>query len=568
MDRIIGSLLTEFTERQELSDLPEDRRFEHFATYITARRHFGHQLDTVDVVMGATGDTGIDAIAIIANGTLVTDVEALVDLADSADYLEVQFIFVQADRSASFDSGKMGKFAFGVLDFFSEEPALPRNSEVKRAAEIMTAIYDRSGKFKRGNPSCRLYYVTTGKWQGDQVLEARREAAASQLRDLGLFGDVDFQCIGADGAQRLYNQTKNAVSREFTFQNRAEIQEIKGIEESYIGYVPVSQFMRLIADDDGEMLRTIFYDNVRDWQDYNPVNSEIRETLKSDNAERFVLMNNGVTIITRGLTRTGSKFHLEDYQVVNGCQTSNVVYLNHEDLSDAVQIPLRLIWTQDEDVIESIIKATNRQTEVKPEQFNAMTDFAKKLEAFFTTYPLPHRLYYERRSGQYDRAKVEGTRIVALSGMVRAFAAMFLGEPHRTTRNYKALKQMLGAEIYGGNHVQEPYYAAAYTAYRLEVLFRTQKLDTKLKPARYHILLAARLLINGKPLPAMNSHEMKKRADEIIKVMQNSTEGENVLLKAAEIVTTVADGNFHRDNIRTEPFTKLVFEESAKQATI
>ena len=54
-----------------------------------------------------------------------------------------------------------------------------------------------------------------------------------------------------------------------------------------------------------------------------------------------------------------------------------------DKLDESVMIPLRLIGTQDEEVIESIIHATNRQTEVKREQFIAATEVAKKIEIFW-----------------------------------------------------------------------------------------------------------------------------------------------------------------------------------------
>lgn len=217
MDRITQSLLDDFTATQELGALPEERRFEHFASYVTVRRHHTETFDTSDINVGSGGDTGIDAIAIIVNGSIVTDAEAFEDLAARSDYLDVMFIFVQADRGSSFNSGKMGNFAFGVQDFFSEKPQLPRTESLNAAAEVMRAIYGRSVKFKRGNPVLKLYYVTTGRWQGDQQLEARRTIAVTELEAVGIFRDVDFQCIGADVVQKLYNQTKNAISREFTF---------------------------------------------------------------------------------------------------------------------------------------------------------------------------------------------------------------------------------------------------------------------------------------------------------------------------------------------------------------
>jgi hypothetical protein len=43
----------------------------------------------------------------------------------------------------------------------------------------------------------------------------------------------------------------------------------------------------------------------------------------------------------------------------------------------------------------------------------------------------------------------------------------------------------------------EPYYVAAFALYRIEQFFRSGKLEVKYKPARYQILLAARLTMNS-----------------------------------------------------------------------
>jgi len=68
--------------------------------------------------------------------------------------------------------------------------------------------------------------------------------------------------------------------------------------------------------------KSIFYENVRDWQEYNSVNSEIKGSLESEPQKaRFALMNNGVTIIAKTLRATGNRFHIEDFQIVNGCQS-------------------------------------------------------------------------------------------------------------------------------------------------------------------------------------------------------------------------------------------------------
>ena len=84
--------------------------------------------------------------------------------------------------------------------------------------------------------------------------------------------------------------TKNAIARDFTFANRTLIPEMPGVTEAYLGFLPASEFLALLRDESGVLLKTIFYDNVRDWQDYNAVNSEIRQTLAAQaQRKRFAL---------------------------------------------------------------------------------------------------------------------------------------------------------------------------------------------------------------------------------------------------------------------------------------
>lgn len=568
MDRITKSLLDEFSRDTDISNLPEERRFEYFATALTVGRHVSESFDAADLATGQGGDTGVDAIATIVNGSLVTDAELVEELGDTNGYLDVTFVFVQAERSSAFDMSKIGQFGFGVSDFFSESPKLPRNDAVRDAAEIMTAVYDRGSRFTRGNPVCRLYYVTTGKWTDDANLVARRNAVIEDLAHLNIFRDVDFIQVDADAMRKLYSQTKNAISREFVFGERTVIPEIAGVSDAYIGLLPAKEFLSLIQDEDGELVKSIFYDNVRDFQDFNAVNAEMRDTLSSAELRaRFVLMNNGITVIAKTLRPTGNRMYIEDYQVVNGCQTSHVLYDQRDNLDPSVMVPLRLIGTQDEAVISGIIKATNRQTEVKEEQLIALSDFQKRLEVFFQSFDDGKKLYYERRSRQFNSvAGIEKTRIVTPANLIRAYASMFLEEPHRTTRTYRALLGNVGKEIFGPAHRLEPYYAAAFAQYRLEFLFRSQSLAAKYKPARYHILLASRIILEPGEPPAPNSHEMRRYSERLMEKFWDANESDKVFQRAAGIVDTVAESNFHRDHIRTQPFTDRLRNKCIAQA--
>lgn len=557
MDRITKSLLKEFVAENDLESLPEDTAFEHFSGYLTTSSHYSESFSSDDIAVGAGGDCGVDCISIIVNGSLVTEPEEIQDLAETNGYLDVHFIFVQAERSSSFESAKIGQFGFGVTDFFSEEPSLPQNDSVQLFSRITNEIFLRSGRFKKGNPRCDLYYVTTGRWVDDANLVARKGTIVEDLQDLNIFRNVTFECIGADGIQQLYRDSKNTITTEISFSQRTVIPEMPGVEQAYIGLLPSSEFLKLVENANEEILSSIFFDNVRDWQEWNPVNAEMQQTLQDDEEKvYFPLLNNGVTVVAKRIQPTGNRFSLEDYQIVNGCQTSYVLYEMRASLSDQVMIPVRLIATQDESIKNSIIKATNRQTPVTEEQLFALSDFPKKLEAYLPSFDGRKKLYYERRSRQYNSMEgIEKVRVINMTALVRAYAAIFLELPHRTTRNYKALLRTVGTDIFNVQHRLEPYYVAAYAHYKLEYLFRSQALASELKAARYHILLGFRLLANGSALPRFNSHEMRRYCQKLMEILWDDGRCRDVFQASADMIRQVAAGNMHRDNIRTEPFT-------------
>jgi hypothetical protein len=120
MDRITTALLTEFSRDNGIEVLPEEERFERFAAYLAVSPHVLDSFDTADIATGSGSDTGIDAIAIIVNGSLVTDLELVPELVQTSGYLDVSFLFVQAERSANFEAVKIGTFGFGVTDFFKK----------------------------------------------------------------------------------------------------------------------------------------------------------------------------------------------------------------------------------------------------------------------------------------------------------------------------------------------------------------------------------------------------------------------------------------------------------------
>src|SRR5206468_353541 len=150
---------------------------------------------TSDVVLGGGNDTGIDALAIIVNNTLVTDADAVHELAKQNDYIDVTFVFVQCERSASFNGAKIGSFGAGVIDFFASSPKMPRSDPLQSMADITDLILGEYAPILRVS-KCFLYYVTTGQWTEDANLCARRDLVVEDLKAQAIFDDPQFHCVG------------------------------------------------------------------------------------------------------------------------------------------------------------------------------------------------------------------------------------------------------------------------------------------------------------------------------------------------------------------------------------
>ncbi len=212
------------------------------------------------------------------------------------------------------------------------------------------------------------------------------------LKELDLFQEVQFTPVDVNLIQKYYRNTIDVIETEIDFSQKILLPDIPKINQSYLGYVEYDEYLKLIVGENGEIRKNVFYDNVRDYQGDNEVNLEIAETVKSA-ADKFILLNNGVTIICKKLTNLRNKFTLTDYQIVNGCQTSHVLYYNKDLVNANLQIPIKLIETLDEDTVNNIIKATNRQTEVTNEQLIALNEFHRKLEAYYKTLNFPSKYF-------------------------------------------------------------------------------------------------------------------------------------------------------------------------------
>ena len=343
MDRITKSYVEAFRVEQSLPAGDDATVFEHFVAFCVLSDAQEEDFDVLDVHTGGGGDLGLDGVAILVNGVLVDSTDVIDSLLDTNGYLDVRFIFTQAKTASGFSGEEIAAFGDGVAEFFAETPSYPHSERITELRTLMDHIFKLSHAFKHFTPICDMVFVSTGTWVDDPHLVAVKDKKLAVLRDTSLFSNVTLRVWGAAEVQASWKRSKNTVAVEFTFANKVTLPDIPGVKESYLGVLPLSEFLKVVSDEETKSIRKhIFYDNVRDFQGDNAVNGEMASSLQTGpGRDRFAVLNNGVTLIARTFRNTGNKFFAADFQIVNGCQTSHVLFNNRDVLDDTLPVRSR-----------------------------------------------------------------------------------------------------------------------------------------------------------------------------------------------------------------------------------
>jgi hypothetical protein len=495
-DLILKSYLNDFAKRFDYEAEPEYLQFEYFvAQCVVGQDYQGHfKADALSL-----GDAnGIDSIAIFVNDALIESSAEIESL--SKHNISVRFLFIQTKTSAAYDQGEILKFAQAVRYFFSKEPK-PDDYPLSDWHDIKDAIYRNAIKFSE-NPRLDLRYATTSLGQPNELLRGSAARESSVLEATRLFSETSFEFLNAENLKAIYRQLSNKIAKQITFEKHTILPKIQGVKRAFIGILPCKEYLALICDEQGKLLKNVFYDNVRDYQGENSVNREILSTITADTASReaFVLLNNGVTVVCKSINPVGSEFTVRDFQVVNGCQTSHVLHKNIELLSGNEFLTIKLIETEDLELANKITKATNRQTEVKLEAFAGLQPFHKELEAFYASISQADRLYYERRPGQYDfDPTVNQSRVISIPAQIKAFVSVFLEEPQKIHFYYGQLLQDYSegneSALFSETHDPYPYYVSSRLVSLIDKRLR-RNLNQYIK-WRYHLALMVRMLAAG-----------------------------------------------------------------------
>ena len=123
---------------------------------------------------------------------------------------------------------------------------------------------------------------------------------------------------------------------------------------------------------------------------------------------------------------TGDTVTIENPQIVNGLQTSTqVAKYCSVDSEDGRKVMIKIVSSENEEVRDKIIKATNRQNPIQPATLRATDKIQRDIEAALKSVGL----FYDRRKNYYKNQDKPLDKIVSIPLMAQALMAVILGRP-------------------------------------------------------------------------------------------------------------------------------------------
>lgn len=524
IEKNIEELQKEFQFPKKTS---ESKLFEFFCNYCATSKHYLGRFNPKDITTDED-DASIDGISIIIDGDLITTVDDAANIfAKHKTNLSVEIIFTQCKSGEAFKKSDINNFSVGVEDFLSLKPKYPQGKLNVSSLKVFNIILKNLKKVKNRLPSFHAYYCTSGNYKSETELQASFEALKRKVIGTELFHEAHVTPMGRAELLKFYASATETNEATLKLIDYFGMPKIPNIPQSYIGIANALDFVEnVISDSEGNLNHRVFEENIRSYLGKtNVVNGKIQATLEDINKkDLFSVLNNGITIVTPELTLTPNtkEISLTNYQVINGCQTSNTLFHNKHLLTKPVNIIIKFIESANSDVSEDIISATNNQTEVQTESFHGLKNKAKLVQRYFDAKndkaAAENKIYFERREQEYKTSGFQNTRIFDVRELARCYAALVLNQPHNSARYVKEIFSSSGTDLFCDADHESLYYASALALYKYNTLVNGRKNGAhNFIKLRWHVVQVYKWVVHGKTeMPVPSSKAAEGYANQII----------------------------------------------------
>ena len=419
-------------------------------------------------IVGKGLDGGCDSIYLFLNNLLITP-DVVEHISAPKDSI-LEMIIIQSKKTTSFGEDAVMKWktiSGNLLDLSKTTTDFTAryNADILEAFTTFRDTYTRLIT-SRVKLKFRFYYATLASELHPNVIQQ-----AEELKDTikGLFPNavVEVTFVDSDTLFEMYNAViENRVNLKF-----ADI-PISPNQKNYVALVDLKSYFNFIVNDEGDVRKSFFDSNVRDYQGKNNVNSSISETLHRADDNDFWWLNNGVTVLASEATLVNNReLQIVNPEIVNGLQTSMEIYNYFSENREALEsekrsILLRIIVPDNEESRDQIIFATNNQTNIPKATLRVTDPIHLQIEMYFKS----RGLFYDRRKNYYKNQGHKPAEIVGVSFLAQCLITIFLKKPDYARARPSTLlnDEKTYNELYEKNNDLEVFYRVALLGKKIQ----------------------------------------------------------------------------------------------------
>nr|MBP6531150.1 hypothetical protein [Burkholderiales bacterium] len=146
---IVKSLMKSFAAEHDLPpQLDEAELFEHFSGYLYAATRVVTEFTSEDLVVAESAQPALDSVALVVNGQLIRYPDEISEKVDVNGYLDVDYLFIQSKRSASFSTSALRALGDVAERLIRGRAIASANERVRAFAQLTQRMVEQARYFR------------------------------------------------------------------------------------------------------------------------------------------------------------------------------------------------------------------------------------------------------------------------------------------------------------------------------------------------------------------------------------------------------------------------------------
>lgn len=376
---LIDGILDNIISSYNMENTPENRgkAFEDFAISELLKNYDLTHDQILDGLVDGGDDGGIDGLYFFVNGNYIADKSTILPRTNA--HLEIYVLTCkhhdtyELNPLESVDSSLSELFDMTIK---TDSLNSKYKSDILAKRELLIYLYRKlSPALIKTNIYIRYISRGTSESIADNIKckGTKIEATCNKLFSITT---SEMKFIGSKELLILYRIKRNGT---------VQLKIKKGFQsgKDFVVLVQLADYYNFITDNEHQLKRYFFEENVRDYLGNNRTNTDIMNTLEAQDKIDFWNLNNGITLLTSSATLYDDTIEAENIQIVNGLQTTNTIfnYFSNGGTDGAKRSVLVKIIVSTEPIVrKNIIQATNNQSVIPLYSLHATDKIQKDIE--------------------------------------------------------------------------------------------------------------------------------------------------------------------------------------------